>query len=407
MALTDLQLKQAAPRTRDWKLSDGGGLYILVRPNGSKLWRMKYRLHGKEKKLSFGRYPEVGLKEARLMRDEARVEIGRGGDPARRRREEKIAAIIRQGDTFEAVAHEYIAKREAEGLAMATLVKSNWLAKVLSKSIGHRPIAEITPHEMLAVLKRHEREGNYEKAKRLRSFASRVFRYAVSTLRAEHDPCAPLKGALISPKPKHYAAITDPAELGGLLRAIDKYEGNHTTLFALQIAPHVFVRPGELRHAEWEEIDFDAAVWRIPAGKMKSRRQHAVPLSRQVLEKLMQLRGLNGESRYVFRSLTSRDRPMSENTVNAALRRMGYSGDEMTAHGLRATASTLLNESGLWSHDAIERALAHQDQNVVRGIYHRGQHWDERVRMAQWWSDYLDQLRECGELNELSRAAIA
>lgn len=393
MALTDLQVKQASPRERDWKLADGGGLYILVRPNGAKLWRMKYRQHGKEKKLAFGRYPEVGLKEARLLRDEARVEIGRGGDPARRKREEKIAAYIRAGDTFESVAHEYIAKREAEGLAMATLVKSNWLAGVLNKSIGHRPIAEITPHEMLSVLKRHEQQGHYEKARRLRSFASRVFRYAVSTLRAEHDPCSPLRGALISPKAKHYAAIIDPGELGGLLRAIDSYEGNFTTMFALQIAPHVFVRPGELRHAEWEEINWNAAVWRIPAGKMKSRRPHAVPLSRQVLGLLEQLRELNGGSRYVFRSLHARDRPMSENTVNAALRRMGYTGDEMTAHGLRSTASTLLNESGLWNEDAIERALAHQDQNVVRGIYHRGQHWEERVRMAQWWSDYLDGLR--------------
>jgi integrase len=393
MALTDLQLKQATPRTRDWKLSDGGGLYVLVCPNGSKLWRMKYRQFGKEKKLAFGRYPEVGLKEARLMRDEARVEIGRGGDPARRKREEKIAAFIRAGDTFESVAHEFIAKREAEGLAMATLVKANWLAGVLNKSIGHRPIAEITPHEMLSVLKRHEQKGNYEKARRLRSFASRVFRYAVSTLRSEHDPCSPLRGALISPKAKHYAAITDPAELGGLLRAIELYEGNHTTRFALQLAPHVFLRPGELRHAEWDEISVEEAVWRIPAGKMKSRRPHAVPLSQQVLAIIEDIRAVNSGSRYVFRSLYAKDRPMSENTVNAALRRMGYSGDEMTAHGLRATASTLLNESGLWSHDAIERALAHQDHNAVRGIYHRGQHWDERVRMAQWWSDYLDKLR--------------
>ncbi|WP_057882465.1 tyrosine-type recombinase/integrase [Tsuneonella troitsensis] len=393
MALTDLQLKQATPRERDWKLSDGGGLYILIRTNGSKLWRMKYRQDGREKKLTFGRYPEVGLREARLKRDEARVEIGRGGDPARRKREEKIAAYIRAGDTFESVAHDFIAKREVEGLAMATLVKMNWLAAVLNKSIGKRPIAEISPHEMLSVLKKHEHEGNYEKARRLRSFASRVFRFGVATLRCEHDPCAPLQGALIAPKAKHYAAITDPAELGGLLRAIDKYEGNYTTRFALQIAPHVFVRPGELRHAEWDELDIAASVWRIPAGKMKSRRPHAVPLSRQVLAIIEQIRTVNGGSRFVFRSMHARGRPMSENTVNAALRRMGYSGDEMTAHGLRATASTLLNESGLWSHDAIERALAHQDHNAIRGIYHRGQHWDERVRMAQWWSDYLDQLR--------------
>ncbi|MFN6935438.1 MAG: tyrosine-type recombinase/integrase [Tsuneonella sp.] len=393
MALTDLQLKQATPRDKDWKLADSGGLYILIRTNGSKLWRMKYRQDGREKKLTFGRYPEVGLREARLKRDQARVEIGGGGDPARRKREEKIAALIRAGDTFESVAHEFIAKREAEGLAMATLVKMNWLAAVLNKSIGRRPIAEITPHEMLSVLKKYEGEGNYEKARRLRSFGSRVFRFGVATLRCEHDPCAPLQGALIAPKAKHYAAITDPAELGGLLRAIDKYEGNYTTRFALQIAPHVFVRPGELRHAEWDELDIPAAVWRIPAGKMKSRRPHTVPLSRQVLAIIEQIRSVNGGSRFVFRSMHARGRPMSENTINAALRRMGYSGDEMTAHGLRATASTLLNESGLWSHDAIERALAHQDHNAIRGIYHRGQHWDERVRMAQWWSDYLDQLR--------------
>lgn len=393
MALTDIQIRNATPREREWKMADGGGLYLLVRPNGAKLWRMKYRVDGREKKLSFGSYPEVGLKDARLSRDEARVEIGRGGDPARRKREDRIAARIRAGSTFEAVAHEFIAKREVEGLAMATLVKMNWFASVLNKAIGKRPIAEITPHDMLAVLKRVERDGNYEKARRLRSFASRVFCYAVATLRAEYDPCAPLRGALISPKPKHYAAITDPVQLGGLLRAIDTYEGNHTTLFALQIAPHVFVRPGELRHAEWEEIDFREAVWRIPAGRMKSRRPHAVPLSRQVLGLLGQLQAIDGSSRYVFRALHTRERPMSENTINAALRRMGYSGDEMTAHGLRATASTLLNESGLWSHDAIERALAHQDADAVRGIYHRGQHWEERVRMAQWWSDYLDGLR--------------
>lgn len=262
MALTDLQLTQAIPAERDYKIFDGGGLYIMIRPNGSKLWRMKYRLHGREKKLSFGKYPEVSLKEARLMRDEARVEIGRGGDPARRKREEKIAASIRAGDTFEAVAHEYIQKCEAEGYAMATLVKANWLADTLCKSIGQRPIAEITPHEMLVTLKRIQDQGTYEKAKRMRSFASRVFRYGVATLRTEQDPCAPLQGFLTSPKAKHYAAITDPTELGGLLRAIDAYEGNHTTLFALRLAPHLFVRPGELRHAEWEEIDWDAAVSR-------------------------------------------------------------------------------------------------------------------------------------------------
>jgi integrase len=393
MPLTDVEIRQAKPRGKEWKLTDGNGLYILVRPSGSKLWRFKYRSAGRERKLCFGAFPEVGLKEARLRRDEARVEIGRGGDPARRIREEKIEAKIRAGDTFETVAEEYIAKCEAEGYATTTLQKLNWFLKLLRRDIGRRPIAEITPHEMLAALKKIERGGHRESARRARSFASRVFRYAVATLRAERDPSEPLRGALVAPVPRHYPAITDPTALGGLLRAIDEYEGTYTTRFALRIAPHVFVRPGELRHAEWDEIDLEGAVWRIPAGKMKSRRPHAVPLSSQVVELFKQLGEIEGTSAYVFPALHSRKRPMSENTINGALRRMGFSGDEMTAHGLRATASTLLNESGLWSHDAIERALAHKDQNAVRGIYHRGAHWDERVRMAQWWSDYLDELK--------------
>jgi integrase len=393
MALSDLEIRQAKPRDKEWKLTDGGGLYVLIRPNGSKLWRFKYRSLGKEQKLSFGAYPETSLKEARLRRDEARVEIGRGGNPALRRRQAKIEAAIRAGDTFEMVAREYVAKCEAEEFATATLLKANWFISLLSRDIGHRPVAEITPHEMLLALKRIERGGRRETARRARSFASRVFRFAVATLRAQHDPCAPLKGALTAPVPRHYAAITDPDALGGLLRSIDHYQGNHITIFALKIAPHVFVRPGELRHAEWPEFDLEKAVWRIPAGKMKTRRDHAVPLSKQVQELLVDLGRLEGMRGYVFPALHTRLRPMSENTINASLRRMGYSGDEMTGHGLRSTASTLLNESRLWSEDAIERALAHQDRNSVRGIYHRGQHWEERVRMAQWWSDYLDELR--------------
>lgn len=393
MALTDLEIRQANPRDKEWKLADSAGLYLLVRSNGSKLWRFKYRANGKEQKLSFGAYPEIGLKEARVRRDEARVEIARGGDPAKRRREAKLEAGLRAGHTFESVAREYIAKCEAEGFATATLVKANWFLMLLSKDIGQRPISEISPHEMLSALKKIERGGRRESARRARSFASRVFRFAVSTVRAERDPSEPLRGALIAPIPRHYPAITDPTALGGLLRAIERYQGNHTTLFALKIAPHVFVRPGELRQAQWSEFDLENCIWRIPAGRMKSRRLHVVPLSRQVKALLEELAAIEGGGGFVFRSLHSRQRPMSENALNGALRRMGYSGDEMTAHGLRATASTLLNESGLWSHDAIERALAHKDQNVVRGIYHRGEHWDERVRMAQWWSDHLDGLR--------------
>jgi integrase len=394
MSLTDTEIRQAKPREREWKLSDGGGLYLLIRPNGSKLWKLKFRVNGREQKLSFGAYPTVSLKDARTRRDEARLELSRGGDPARQKREDKIAEKLRAGDRFEDIADEYIDKCEAEGLAPATLKKLRWFLDLLRPAIGKRPIAEISPHELLAVLKKVERAGHRETAGRMRSFASRVFRYAVATMRASQDPAQPLRGALVAPVAKHYAAITDPKALGGLLRAIDRYEGVFTTKFALQIAPHVFVRPGELRHAEWSEFDLENAVWRIPAGKMKARRPHAVPLSRQVLEYLKALMVLTGSGGFVFPSLQARGRPISENTINAALRRMGFSGDEMTGHGLRATASTLLNESGKWSADAIERALAHKDTDAVRGIYHRGQHWEERVIMAQWWSNYVDELKK-------------
>jgi integrase len=393
MALSDIQVRNAAPKERDFKMGDTGGLYILVRSNGSKLWRMKYRKEGREQKLSFGPYPAITLKEARFKRDEARVELGRGGNPVKRKREERIEAEIAAGNTFAEVATEYIEKCAKEGYAEATLKKARWFLDLLKPGIGNEPVSNVSPHELLSALRRIERKGNRESARRARSFASRVFRYGVATLRAEHDPAQPLKGALIAPVVKHYAAITDPKKLGGLLRAIEGFEGSPVTLQALRIAPHVFVRPGELRHATWDEFDFENAVWKIPAGRMKSRRLHQVPLSRQVIALFDELGELRGRQGLVFASLTARNRPMSENTMNAALRRMGFSSDEMTAHGMRATASTLLNESGLWSQDAIERALAHQDSNSVRGIYHRGQHWEERVKMAQWWSDYLDGLK--------------
>lgn len=393
MPLTDIEIRQVKPRDKDWKLSDGGGLYLLIRPNGSRHWKMKLRVNGREQKLSFGPYPLIGLKEARARRDEVKLEMYRGGDPVQRRRDEKIAANIRAGHLFGDIAQEFIAKREAEGLAPATLRKAHWFLELLTPSLGRRPVAEITPQELLAVLKKLERKGTHETAKRTRAFASRVFRYAVANGVASADPAQPLLGALVAPKAKHYAAITDPAAFGGLLRAIEDFDGFYVTKYALKIAPHVFVRPGELRHATWSEIDIENAVWRIPAHKMKSRREHAVPLSRQVLALLGELDALGRRSDLVFASLHARDRPISENTLNASLRRMGFGPEEMTSHGFRSTASTLLNESGLWSADAIEIALAHKDSNAVRQIYHRGKHWDERVKMAQWWSDHLDELR--------------
>lgn len=394
MALTENRLRTLKPKDKSYKVADHRGLYIEVTPSGGKLWRFRYRIGNVEKKLAIGPYPEINLKQARNAADAARHSVAEGGDPAFEKRKKKIRDAFLSAQTFEAVAREYIEQMMVKnGLAQATLVKANYFLEQLTPAIGNRPIHDIEPFEVLAPLKRLEATGKHETAKKCRSFAGRVFRYGVATTRCKSDPTAMLKGALVTPRAQHYAAILEPKELGGLLRAIDDYTGYLVTKYALQIAPHVFVRPGELRHAEWREIDLEDGVWKIPAGKMKARRPHAVPLSKQVVGYLAELATMLGTEGYVFPSARSGIRPMSENTLNAAFRRMGYSKEELTAHGLRATASTFLNESGLWNPDAIERALAHGDSNVVRGIYHRGKHWDERVRMAQWWSDYLDELR--------------
>jgi integrase len=269
----------------------------------------------------------------------------------------------------------------------------HWAREHLEPTIGGRPVDQIEPHELLAVLKAQEASGILETARRTRAFASRVFRYAVSTARAKSDPAALLLGAVAAPKPKHLAAIIVPERAGELLRAIEVYSGMPVTRLALVLSPHVFVRPGELRKAEWAEVDFAAAIWRIPGSRMKMRRDHVVPLSRQSIAILTQLRALTGDGRFLFPALGKPHRHLSENTLNAALRRMGFTADEMSAHGFRAMASTLLNESGKWSVDAIERALSHKDTDQIRAAYHRGTHWNERVAMAQWWSDHLESLR--------------
>ena len=393
MALTDTAIRAAKPRDRDYKLADGHGLYLLVTKAGGKLWRFKYRSHGIERKLALGKYPDVTLGAARKARDEARTKAVSGDDPAAAKRRDRIAAKLAAGTTFGAVALEYVDKAEREGRAPATIAKLHWALEWLQPAIGHRPVDQVEPHELLAVLKKQETQGNLETARRTRAFASRVFRYAVATARAKADPAGLLLGAVASPKPKHLSAIVEPKRIGELLLAIEVYSGMPVTRLALALSPHVFVRPGELRQAEWSEFDLDVNVWRIPAARMKKRREHVVPLSRQALTILDELRGLTGDGRLVFPALGKRERPMSENTATAALRRMGFGADEMTAHGFRAMASTLLNESGKWHPDAIERALAHRDSDQVRAAYHRGAHWEERVRMAQWWSDKLDALR--------------
>lgn len=392
MPLKDLEIKKIKPEKKPFRMADGKGLYIEVFPNGSKLWRLKFRFAGKEKRLALGSYPTISLSEARKRRDDARAILEQGSDPSMVRKQEKAAAKVSAENSFVRIAEEYLEKMEKEGRAPATLLKARWFLSLLEPAIGSMPVREVDPQMLLAALRKLEAKGNYETAKKARSFASRVFRFAVATGRASGDPASVLTGALTAPKAKHYAAILEPHKLGELLRAVDSFTGSPITKFALKIAPHVYVRPGELRHAEWSELDLAEGIWRIPAARMKARRAHSVPLSPRVVELFKGLRELTGPEGFVFPAFHTSRRPMSENTVNAAFRRMGFGKDEQTAHGLRATASTLLNECGLWNPDAIERALAHGFSDAVRGAYHRGQHWDERVKMAQWWSDYLDEL---------------
>jgi integrase len=401
MALTDVAIRKAKPGPKPLKLSDGGGMHLLITPVGGKLWRLKYRIDGREKLLAIGAYPEISLGEARRRREEAREMIALGKDPSREKRRDKLRSRIQAADTFKAISDEFCQKRRRDGQkgwAPATATRSEYLLSLVCGSIGHLPIGEIEPMDVLTAIRRIEGKGKLESARRSLQLAGAVFRYAVATARLASDPTRDLRGALTAPTVAHYGAITDPKKVGELLRAIDDYEGSGITKLALQIAPHVFVRPGELRHAEWGEIDLDGALWIIPAGKMKMRKPHHVPLSRQTVELFRQVRAVTGPTGYVFPSVRTRARPMSENTINAGLRRLGYATDEMTAHGFRAMASTLLNESGKWNPDAIERALAHGDTDKVRAAYHRGAHWDERVAMAQWWSDYLDQLRKGGDV---------
>lgn len=403
MALSDAAVRSAKAKENQYKLYDDGGLFLIVKPSGGKLWRLKYRHLGKEQQLSIGVFPAVSLKDARKRRDEARAQIAKGLNPSFEKKRAAAAALVGAANTFKAVADEYIDRREREGLKDVTTTKAKWLLSLLEPGIGSRPIADIEAFELLAILKKVEQSGRHETAKRLLAFSGRVFRYAVATTRARRNVAADLQGALMSPKVKHHAAIIDPKEVGALLRAIDGFDGQPTTRWALQLAPHVFVRPGELRQAEWSEIDLEAAVWRIPAVRMKMNREHVVPLSTQAVSILKAASEFTGGGKYVFPSIRTPRRPMSENTLNAALRRLGYTSDEMTSHGFRSTASTLLNESGKWSVDAIERALAHGDTDTVRAAYHRGAHWQERVLMAQWWSDYLDRLREGGKVIPLDR----
>lgn len=391
--LSDAKIRNAKPQVKEVKYFDGGGLFLLVTPTGGKLWRLKYRHAGKEKQLALGSYPEVTLSDARDRRDAARKQIAAGIDPGEVRKAEKMTGSERAANTFESVAREWHARQEAvwtEGHAERTMQR---LERDVFRCIGARPISEITAPELLAVFRRIESRGAHETAHRARFVCGQIFRYAVATGRAERDPAADLKGALTPLKVRHHAAITDPKEIAPLLRAIDGYQGSFVVKSALQLAPLVFVRPGELRQAEWAEIDFDAAEWNIPAERMKMKVAHLVPLSSQALLIFRELHALTGNSRYVFPSGRSFARPMSNNAVNAALRRMGYGTDEMTGHGFRAMARTILDEVLQVRVDFIEHQLAHAVKDPNGRAYNRTAHLEERRKMMQLWSDYLDGLK--------------
>jgi integrase len=396
--LTYIQINAAKPREKAWTLSDSQSLYLVIQPNGSKLWRFNYRFLDKQKKLHLGGWPTISLAEARVRRDEAKKKIAEGIDPALEKKRARIAAKYAAANTFQAVAEEWLVKCQRDGLAPVTVDKIRWLLAKAYPLIGTIPIAQITPHEALAVLRKVEATGAYESARRMRSVLSRVFRYGVATVRCDKDVAADLRGAIAVPKVKHFAAITRPSEVGALLRAIDGYTGHKVTVMAMRLSPHVLLRPGELRQAEWTDIDFDEAIWFIPAERMKMRRPHRVPLSRQVIAMLKELHEHTHWWKYLFPCFGKPRKAMSENAVNQGLRKLGYTTDQMTAHGFRAMAATLLNEMGQWNPDAIERQLAHVDTNQVRRAYARGEYWDERVEMMQHWSDYLDRLRDGGKV---------
>ena len=408
MPLTDIKIRSAKPGDKAYKLFDSGGLYLEVSPGGSKYWRWKYRFGGKEKRLAFGVYPDVSLKAAREKRDIGRKQIGSGIDPGEARKAEKIAQA--GAESFEAIAREWHAKFSPGWVASHSDRILRRLEKDVFPWLGKRPVGEIKAAELLSVLRRIESRGALETTHRTMQNCGQVFRYAVATGRAERDPTGDLHGAIPPPKEKHHASITDPKRIAELLRAIDAYQGYFVTKCALQLAPLVFVRPGELRHAQWQEFDLEKPEWRIPAERMKMREQHIVPLARQAVEILHELEPLTNRVfpsrpnalRYVFPSPRTHERAMSENAVLAALRRMGYTKEEMTGHGFRSMASTLLHEQG-WNHQVIERQLAHAERNAVSAAYNFAEHLPERRKMMQAWADYLDGLKAGAEVIPLFR----
>lgn len=402
--LTDAKIRSTKPREdgRPLKLADGAGLALWVLPSG-RYWRFKYRFGGKEKLLALGVYPEVRAAEARERRDDARRLLRDGKDPSAEKKAEKAARIAATRNTFGAWADDWLAKHK-RGMAPATYRKTEWLLTDICRPLRSRPLAEIEPAEILRTLTPVAEDGRDETARRAKQKIGQVFRSAVVAGIVQRDPTADLKESLQFKRGGNRAAITNPQKIGELLRALDGYTGHYVTSAALKLAPLLFVRPGELRNAEWSEFDLDGAEWRIPAGRMKMKDEHIVPLSRQAVAILRELQTLTGRSGLLFPSVRSSKRPISDNTLNAALRRMGFEKHEMTAHGFRALASTRLNELG-WPSAVIERQLAHAKRNKVEAAYNRAQHMDERRRMMQAWADHLDTLKTGARVIPLAAGA--
>ncbi|HEY8939542.1 MAG TPA: integrase arm-type DNA-binding domain-containing protein [Cellvibrio sp.] len=392
--LTEAAVKQAKPLDKPYKLADGGGLYLEVATSGSKYWRLKYRYGMKEKRLALGVYPAISISVAREKMRQAKAQLLDGIDPGALKKQAKLIKQMSLANTFEGVAYEFIEKRKREGAAEVTLQKLKWIVdKKLCPFIGSMPIAEITPVQLLNALRQIESGGLHETANRAKRVAGQVLRYAVSTGRAERDAAQDVKGALVIAKPKHRAAITNPIELGKFLSAIDGYSGTPEVKAALKLTPILFQRPGELRHMEWVEIDWEQQYWEIPAEKMKMRQPHVVPLSNQALEILRSLHPLTSYGQYVFPSARRGGRPLSENGVLAAIRTLGYSNELVTPHGFRATARTLLDEVLGFRVDYIEQQLAHAVKDANGRAYNRTKYLVERKQMMQTWADYLDSLK--------------
>lgn len=413
--LTDTRIRTAKPQADGvYYLTDGAGLRLAIRPDGGKSWLWRYRLHGKEGTYSIGVYPAVGLADARRAADAARELVRAGKHPTAEKRAAKEAAATSAGNTFREVAAAWLREREREladgKISEATYEKLRWLLEdVTPAEIADLPLTDITSKRLYDFAKRIADMGTREKAKRLARAWHRVFAFAVSTGRLDSNPASTLteRGILPAPITENRPAITDPARLGEYLRAAEEYDGAPITRIAMRLLPHLALRPGELRKGRWCEIDFDTATWTIPAAKMKKRRDHVVPLSRQVVAMLRELQALTGWGELMFPGVRSSKQPMSDGTLNAALRRMDFPSDEVVAHGFRSTASTLLNEAKLFDPDVIERQLAHVDSNAIRGIYDRSAHIEARRELLQWWSDRLDALRTAKNVSSLADARAA